>query len=77
METLIVRGPIFHSRGDEDAFFWWLKRIRVVSGVSVRGGDLHIQLRPGAAAKDEVRELRSLFARYAMDTADLGELDRR
>lgn len=77
MDVLIVRGPIFHSRGDEDAFFWWLKRIRAVSGVSARGADLHIQLRPGAADRDEVRELRSLFARYAMDSSDLGALERR
>lgn len=77
MDVLIARGPIFHSRGDEDAFFWWLKRIRVVSGVSVRGADLHISLRPGAVDRDEVREMRSLFARYAMDSTDLSALERR
>ena len=77
MDVLVVRGPIFHSRGDEDAFFWWLKRIRLVSGVSNRGADIHIQLRPGKVSKDEVRELRSLFMRYALDSTDLGELERR
>ncbi len=76
MDVLVARGPIFHSAGDEDAFFWWLKRNRAVTSVSRRGHDLHIQLRAGKVSIDEVRELRALFQRYAMDTTDLAGIDR-
>ncbi|WP_337186126.1 hypothetical protein [Phenylobacterium sp.] len=74
MEALVVRGPMFHSRGDEEAFFWWMQRIRAVQRVSSRGHDLHIQLRPGAISADERREFRSIFHRYGMDTSGLDGL---
>ena len=77
MDTLIVRGPIYHSPGDEAAFYWWLKRIRAVAGVGGRLHDVHIQLRPGKISADEVREFRALFQRYGMDTSGLEELSRR
>ncbi|MBL8771859.1 MAG: hypothetical protein JNK30_10800 [Phenylobacterium sp.] len=71
MDVLVVRGPMYHSPGDEWAFAAWLKRIRAVSGVSSRGQDLHIQLRPGRISADELREFRALFHRYGMDTTEL------
>ena len=40
MDVLVVRAPMYHSPGDETAFFGWLKRIRAVSGVQARGRDL-------------------------------------
>ncbi len=70
-DTLVVRSPMYHSPGDEAAFMTWLKRIRAVSAVSVRGHDLHIQLRPGRVSADELREFRALFHRYGMDTSGL------
>jgi len=77
VDVLVVRGPMYHSPGDETAFFTWLKRIRAVSGVQVRSRDLHIQLRPGTISTDELREFRALFHRYGMDTSDLEALGRR
>lgn len=77
METLVVRAPMYHSPGDEAAFMGWLKRIRAVSGVQVRGRDLHIQMRPGRASSDELREFRALFHRYGMDTSGLEPLGLR
>lgn len=73
----MVRGPMYHSPGDEWAFNAWLRRIRAVSGVSPRGRDLHIQLRPGKISADEVREFRALFHRYGLDTTELEALSRR
>ena len=74
---LVVRAPMYHSPGDESAFFWWLKRIRAVSGVQGRGRDLHIQLRPGKISQDELREFRALLHRYGMDTSEIESLGRR
>jgi len=74
--VLWVRGPIFHSPGDEGAFFWWLKKISAVQRAANRGRNVEIQLRPGKTSSDELRELRSLFHRYGMDTTDLETLDR-
>jgi hypothetical protein len=68
---------MYHSPGDEAAFAWWLKRIRAVSGVQNRGRDLHIQLRPGKITPDELREFRSLFHRYGMDTSEIEGLGQR
>lgn len=76
MTVLSVRGPIFHSPGDEGAFFWWLKKIAAVQRATNRGRNVEIQLRPGKASSDELRELRSLFHRYGMDTTDLESLGR-
>jgi hypothetical protein len=73
---LVVRAPMFHSPGDETAFFTWLKRIRAVADVRSRGHDLHIGLRPGTISLDELREFRALFHRYGMDTSDLEGLGR-
>lgn len=77
MEVLVVRGPMYHSPGDETAFMTWLKRIRAVSGVSVRGADVHIQLRPGRISADEQREFRALFHRYGLDTTEIEGLSQR
>lgn len=77
MDVLIVRGPMYHSPGDETAFFGWLKRIGAVSRVQGRGHDLHIQLRPGKISADELREFRALFHRYGMDTTEIEGLSRR
>ena len=75
-ETLVVRGPMFYSPGDETAFFTWLKRIRAVQSVYNRSRDLQISLRPGKISADEVREFRALVHRYGLDTSDLETLDR-
>lgn len=72
----MVRGPIFHSQGDEQAFLGWLRKIRAVQRVNGRGRDLEIQLRPGRVTPDELGELRAAFHRYAMDTSDLEGLGR-
>jgi hypothetical protein len=77
VEVLIVRAPMYHSAGDEAAFFGWLKRIRAVASVSTRGRDLHVQLRAGAISRDEFQELRAIFHRYAMDTSALEALRQR
>lgn len=76
-DTLVVRSPMWTSPGDEDAFFWWMKRIRAVSSVQNRGRDLHVALRPGRISADELREFRALFHRYGMDTSELEDLGRR
>ena len=68
---------MYHSPGDEHAFFGWLKRIRAVSGVQARGRDLHIQLRTGKISADEQREFRALFHRYGMDTSEIEGLGQR
>ena len=77
MDVLVVRSPMYHSPGDESAFFWWLKRIRAVSGVQARSRDLHITLRPGKISTDEQREFRALFHRYGMDTSEIESLGHR
>lgn len=76
MAVLVVRGPIFHSAGDETAFFGWVRKIGAVQRVNGRGRDLEIYLRPGRVTADELRELRSAFYRYGMDTSDLEALGR-
>lgn len=77
MDVMVVRAPMYHSPGDEQAFFGWLKRIRAVSGVQARGHNLHIALRPGKVSADEQREFRALFHRYGMDTSEIEGLGRR
>ncbi|RAK62035.1 hypothetical protein [Phenylobacterium kunshanense] len=77
MDVLVVRGPMYHSPGDENAFNTWLKRIGAVSRVQSRGADLHIQLRPGRLTADELREFRALFHRYGMDTSEIEALSQR
>ncbi len=77
MEVLTVRGPMFHSPGDETAFFAWLRRIRAVQNVRPRGKDLNIELRPGKITADEAREFRALFHRYGLDTSELQALETR
>ena len=74
MALLVVRGPIFHSAGDETAFFGWVRKIGAVQRVNSRGRDLEIHVRPGRVSADELRELRAAFHRYAMDTSDLEDL---
>jgi hypothetical protein len=76
LALLVVRGPIFHSAGDETAFFGWVRKIGAVQRVNSRGRDLEIHVRPGRVSADELRELRAAFHRYAMDTSDLEGLGR-
>lgn len=77
METLTVRGPMFHSPGDETAFFTWLRRIRAVQDVKSRGAELTVHLRPGKITADEAREFRALFHRYGLDTSELQGIETR
>ena len=77
MDVLIVRAPMYHSPGDEAAFLTWLKRIRAVQSVQVRGANIHISLRAGRVSSDELREFRALFHRYGLDTSGLMDLEGR
>ena len=63
---LIVKGPRYFARGDEDAFFNWLRTIKCIKDVGGEGSDLHVTLaRPLGNA--DLRELLALFFRYRMD----------
>jgi len=68
-----VRGPLFFSYLDEDAFFAWLKSISSVKDVTGSGRDIWIVLKRAHVAERDVRELRAVFRRYKAQFQTLGE----
>jgi hypothetical protein len=68
--TLILKGPRYHSPGDEQVFFDWLQSIGCVAGVSGQVRDLHIKLKRTPSAADR-QELEALIHRYRMNAKSL------
>jgi hypothetical protein len=70
MPQLIVKGPIYFSAGDEQAFFDWLQSISCVRSVGGHLRDIHITLKR-APNDNQLRELIALFYRYRMNMKGL------
>jgi hypothetical protein len=68
----VIESPMFHSSGDERAFFYWIAAIACVEEVKGRGTQLSLSFRkpPNNA---ELRELIGLFARYEIDMGVLAQ----
>jgi hypothetical protein len=74
MTTLIATEVLYFSRGDEDSFFAWLKRIGCVREVRGIGYELLIDVDEGSLSDGDLRELLALFHRYRVDMKQLRQL---
>ena len=72
MVTLVATEVVYHSPGDEEAFFAWLNSIGCVTEVRGVSRELQIQLRP--PTDTELRELIALFSRYGIERRQLAQL---
>ena len=64
MPTISFIGPKYMSQRDEAAFFYWLKRIPSVVGVTGSVRTLTVQVRGQGLPDETLRELLALFRRY-------------
>jgi hypothetical protein len=69
--AITVAGPRFYSRGDEDVFFNWLTSLPGIAAVEGIGSNLVLRFRRRRVAQRDIRELRAIFHRYALDERHL------
>ena len=67
-------GP-YLSKGDERAFFEWVRRIPRVVRLSGSGPDLHIHVRGRRIPASSLRELIALFHRYDGPMGQLAQFE--
>jgi len=71
--VLLIDGPTFYSRNDEDHFFGWLKSIPAIKKVTGEGRGLELMIeRP--IDKESLRDLIALMMRYRVDCRPLRTL---
>ncbi|BAE66803.1 hypothetical protein [Xanthomonas oryzae pv. oryzae MAFF 311018] len=73
---LQATGVRFFSRGDETAFFGWIKSFPFVEQIEGHGRTLFMKVNSSAIDEDGLRELLALFRRYGVDMAQLVAFDR-
>lgn len=71
MAELKLTSIIYHSPGDERAFFEWLQGIPSVEKVWGVGPDLFVRVSDGPLPVEDLRELIALVKRYPADAAQL------
>lgn len=69
--TLVAYLVTYYSKGDEDAFFRWLKRIRCVTNFRGVCRELLIEVAPDQVDYKALREFIGLFRRYGVDMRQL------
>ena len=67
-------GP-YYSRGDEDAFFQWLKRIKCVTRWEGSGTELRLHVPSKRISNKCLRELISIFQRYRIPMRQLAKFE--
>ncbi len=61
----------FHFSKDEDAFFWWIKRIPCIKSFEGVGNKLYLDLVKRPLTDNDLRDLIGLFYRYKIDMKQL------
>ncbi|MFP8832838.1 hypothetical protein ACLIJR_01065 [Hydrogenophaga sp. XSHU_21] len=72
---LIARRVWYYSRNDEEAFFEWLDKLPCVRRYEGELDVLRIHIDKGKVDEYALRELLSLFRRYAVDMKQLRAFD--
>ena len=67
MATIAFIGPTYMSQRDEAAFFYWLKRIPGVIGVTGSVRTLKVRVRGRRLSDETLREFLALFRRYRIE----------
>lgn len=58
---------------DEDAFFWWIKRIKCIEKFEGAGDELYLDLKDGELSDNDLDDLIGLFYRYKIDMKQLAQ----
>ncbi len=73
---LIAKSVMYHSQGDEDAFFFWMKSIPCIVDFEGIHDELHIRVSQEKIDRFQLLELIGLFFRYHIDMKQLKIFDR-
>ena len=68
---LICKSPRFFGYKDEDAFFEWIKKIKVIDKVSGKGKELYLYLVAEKLDDQDLDDFIGLFYRYKIDMKQL------
>ena len=63
----------FYSFKDEDAFFWWIKRIPCIQSFEGAGDELYLDLVDKPLNDKDLNDLIGLFYRYKIDMKQLAQ----
>lgn len=69
--TLICKRVIFFSQIDEDLFFDWIARIKVIDGLKGVIDEIHLYVKENNITFNDIREINALFERYKIDRDQL------
>jgi hypothetical protein len=70
---LVCKRVKFHFAKDEDAFFWWLKRIPCIEKIDAVRDELYLHLVKRPLIDQDLRDLIGLFYRYKIDMKQLAQ----
>jgi hypothetical protein len=73
MIKLVCKRVRFYSRGDEDAFFEWTSKIKVIKKFEGVGDEMLLYINSSRISDKGFRELTALFQRYKVDKRQLGQ----
>lgn len=61
---ITIIGPAYYTRLDQDAFFWWLKRMEFIVNTSFVGAVVVLHIAPNRMNDKDLENLIALFYRY-------------
>lgn len=68
---LICKQVHFYCFKDEDAFFWWIKRIGCIKSFEAAGDELYLDLVDRELTDEDLDDLIGLLYRYKVDMQQL------
>ena len=71
MVKLICKRVKFYSHGDEDVFFAWISKIKVIKKYEGVGDELHLYVASSKISDKGLREISALFYRYNINMEQL------
>lgn len=75
MPILACKRVIYYSRGDERAFFEWIRRISCISEFVGAGDTLYLHVRRTRISDENLRDLLALFNRYEVAMKQLAQFE--
>lgn len=69
--VLICKNVIFYSSKDEEAFFEWIKKIKVIERSDSGPNELYLYVKEPVISDEDLDNLIGLFFRYKVDMKQL------
>lgn len=73
MHDLVASEVRYFSQGDEDNFFKWLSRIKIIKNLIYKHKDVIIELESQLIDDEDLEELIAIYLRYKLDLSQIAQ----